>query len=146
MKIKRGLAKGTYKIYNIMQEHGMLEDCHNAEEIATAIVPALSTMVDLSKCENYEEQLIYFVGKLMDGAVIEYALVKRVVGTQPYVTSSLEYDIEDVWEYMIIPSNEIETCDKVYRKSIIQSELVKLMDEYREEDYYADMMIAYYGM
>lgn len=141
MKIKRVLSTNIYKIYQLMNSNGLLEDCYTTEEVANAIYPMLSNNVDLSRCgDNYEEQILYFVDKLLKGEIVEYALVNRVTGTESYVTHSLEQDIRDIQDYMIIPTNEIDICDTVIKKSIIYSEVKELLDEIRQDEmYYQEM-------
>lgn len=134
MRVKRRLSKAIYEIYKRMYKEGLFDDCSTLMDYAQAILPELSVRVNLTNIENYEEQMMFFINHIQEGKVIEYALVKRVVGTEPYVTSQLEYDIRDVWEYAIVPTTDISTWDSVYRRSIIISELEELMDEYREEE------------
>lgn len=134
MRVKRKLSKAIYEIYTRMEKEGLFDDCTALIDYAQAILPELSVRVNLTKIENYEEQMMFFINHIQEGKVIEYALVKRVVGTEPYVTSRLEQDIRDVSEYVIVPTTDISSCDSVYRRSIIVSELEELMDEYREDD------------
>lgn len=134
MRVKRRLSKAIYEIYKRMEKEGAFEDCVALVDYANAILPELSVVVNLKNIENYEEQMIFFINHIQEGKVIEYALVKRVVGTEPYVTMKLEQDIRDVTAYVVVPLNEIFHSDNVFRRSIIISELEQLRDEFMEDD------------
>lgn len=142
MKISRKLAIALHSLYKEFTKAGMLNDCFTYEEVACALMPVLSSRVDLARFgENYQEQILYFTNKLVLGEIPEYALVHRVVDTEPYITSTLEPNIRDVYAYMIIPVEEIDICDKVIETSISYNKLQELKAEYEEEDRYADAMI-----
>jgi hypothetical protein len=71
----------------------------------------------------------------------KYLLIKECVGTESYISERLEMDIRDVWEYEIILSENKQ--DHYYAKVISQSddkdELIELMQEMEEADFYFGM-------
>ena len=69
---------------------------------------------------------------------VKYALVRRVTGTEKYVTSRLEYDIKDVYSFLIVEEEDIDSCDEILAEPTSDIEYLKReLETNRElESYY----------
>jgi len=61
-------------------------------------------------------------------------LVKRCVGTEPYLTESLERDIKDVYDKLIVTEDELEYGDKKLFSSKSMLEIKNHQQEMRETE------------
>lgn len=60
----------------------------------------------------------------------KYVLINRCVGTEPYITEALEYDIKDVFSLMIVKEEDVEFGDYIKSKPTEDMDsLNKLLDE-----------------